>query len=229
MKMNMNGWLRYVLAATMTLAALMAMHRTAGAQNVVGEITRDKKWDVYILGQNLTSEEIEYRTNSGLVPITMSPTPMGGFGFGYHFMKNFAWRFEGAIGYPTFTGHGPASGTTRDVALHTGMLNFDWFMLDKRVSPYFTAGLGWQYIYAQTSNIGAPVAYWDPWYGYTVGVAYPGHSETDFLWTLGLGLRWDVSQHFFLKLAADSNWVDFSKASKTINQIRYGLTLGMMY
>jgi outer membrane protein W len=221
-----SGW-RYIVILA---AAIVTISSGAFAQDGQGrEVNRMGKWDVYLLGQNLHSQQIDYKTNSGVVPITMDSTLMGGLGFGYHLTQNWGWRFEVALGYPTFSGKGAASGTSRNASLQTGMLNVDWILLPRRITPYFTGGIGWQYIYAQTSNVGTVTTYWDPWWGYTTGVAYPSHTETDFVWTAGLGIRWEVTDFFFLKVSADSNWLNYSQGNGTTNQIRYGLAIGATY
>lgn len=220
---------RYRRIITFVIAAAAAAWINGSAFAQTEEVTRVKKWDVYLIGQNIHTEQIDYKTNSGLVPITVDTTFTGGIGFGNHFTEKFAWRFEGTVGDAVFRGHGPAEGTSRRATLSTGMVNFDWFISPRRISPYFTAGLGWQYLYTQTSNVGTTVAYWDPWYGYTVGTAYPTHTESNIVWSAGLGVRWEVTNSFFLRLSADANWINFSQASNNITQVRYGLALGTMY
>lgn len=225
--MNIPTTFRRMQFVALAVTCVVAAAVNAGAQ--VSEINRVKKWDVYLVGNNMRSQQIDYKTNSGLVPISMDDTFMGGFGFGYHFSEEFAWRFEGSFGYTAFRGHGPAEGTTRSATINTGIVNFDWLILPKKVTPYLTAGVGWQYVYTQTSNIAVPVAYWDPWYGHTIGTAYPTHTESDILWTAGLGIRWDVTESFFLRFSADNNWINFSQAEGAIVQTRYGLAIGLMY
>jgi opacity protein-like surface antigen len=225
MKTTFTFLWKYIALILITIAAFAA--EIACADNT--EITRAGKWDVYLIGQNLSSEQIDYHTNSGLIPIEMDDTFLWGFGFGYHVRENLGWRFEISTGNPIFRGKGPATGTSRQATMRFGAINFDWFITPKRFTPYLTAGVGWQYLYVRTSNVGTTVAYWDPWYGYTVGTSFPSHTESNAVWTVGLGLRWEVSDRFFLRVSGDSNWLHFNNASEWTTQTRYGLALGATY
>jgi opacity protein-like surface antigen len=205
---------------------LPALEGSVAAQET---FTRAQKQDIYLVFGAIGSKQIDYKTASGLVPISMDTTYLGGIGFGYHFSGKLSLRFETLFGNTTFRGKGPASGTSREVAMDSGMINLDWFILDRPVSPYITAGIGVQYIEAQLSNVSVPTAYWDPWWGYTVTSSYPTYSETDFVPSLGIGVRWDVNDRFFLKASVDSSWINYVNVSDTSHQIKYGLTFGAVY
>jgi opacity protein-like surface antigen len=213
---------------TFLLAAglLAAAGTTPGAAQ---DFTRQNKQDIYVLFQTINAKQLDYRTDSGVVPLSMDTTYLGGLGFGYHFYPSLAGRFEVAFGNTVLHGRGPAQGTSRQVWMNSGMFNLDWNMLDRRITPYLTGGIGWQYVEAQLSNTPVPTVYWDPWWGYTGTTSYPVYSETDLVLSLGLGVRWDVTDHFFLRLSADASRINYVNISGYTTLIKYGFIIGAAY
>jgi len=75
-------------------------------------------------------------------------------------------------------------------------LNAEYNFLRGRFSPLLRAGLG---LYDITDNAG----YWST------------YGETDLSWNVGGGLRWNLSDHFVLKLIGGASWTNLKDSSST--------------
>jgi opacity protein-like surface antigen len=106
--------------------------------------------------------------------------------------------------------------------LQTGRLNLDYNMINRRLTPVLTAGIGYQYF--GTDN------------GYTAVGPYGGfvslnnyYYETDFTWNVGAGIRWNVTDQFFIKVMGGAQWLQYSGANNITTQIEGFFVLGWMF
>ncbi len=90
-------------------------------------------------------------------------------------------------GITSFNSSGMQLALNNDAVVITGSANAEYNFLRGRFSPLLRAGLGF---YDITDNAG----YWST------------YGETDFSWNVGGGLRWNLTDHFLLKLVGGMSW-----------------------
>lgn len=103
-------------------------------------------------------------------------------------------------------------------------LNFNFMEGD--FTPYVSGSVGWAFIDTNIPN-GPPQSscWWDPWYGQICGTWQDTRSFDDFAYSLGAGVRWDVSSTISLRLGYEKHWLDIGQATTTpdFDQFRFGV------
>jgi opacity protein-like surface antigen len=224
-------------AILLGLVGLLGLLLSCPAQIPSGweRFVREQKVELYGIGQYLHSQDIKFSDSSGDIKVKMDDTGLGGFGMAYHINDFLAVRADFMFGGATFRAEGSAIGTTplsaaRDAVLQTGRLNLDYNLINRRFTPLITAGIGYQYLYAELDQYGSvPVCWWDPWWGYVCTYATPTYSEFDFTWNVGGGFRWNVTDHFFIKAVGGANWLQYSGANGITTQIEGIFALGWTF
>ena len=139
---------------------------------------------------------------------------------------------------------GPTSTTAqtscfKTVELHTATgsyqaftprINVQYTLLDRPISPFALAGIGYTFVDTNIPN-GRPSTgcWWDPWYGYVCTTVQSTKTVDGFAYQAGLGVRWDVSDTSSLRLYWERNWADLGHGSPSIDQIRLGYTYRYNY
>jgi opacity protein-like surface antigen len=193
---------------------------------------RTGKMEAYGIGQYLHSEDINFNGPFGNVRTHMDDTGLGGFGIAYHFNQYLSIHGDFMFGGATFSADLPDhDGTTttvkQDAFLQTGRFNIDYNIINRRITPFITAGIGYQYIETELENV-PPVntCWWDPWYGY---ICYSGHAyawQTDFTWNVGAGFRWNITDNLFIRASGGATWLEYEGAHGTTTQIEGIFAIG---
>jgi opacity protein-like surface antigen len=192
---------------------------------------RTGKSEFYGIGQYLHSDDITFNGPRGPVKVKMDDTGLGGFGMAYHFNQFLAVHADFMFGSATFSGDMPlaAGGTiheSQDAFLSTGRFNVDYNIINRRLTPFVTAGIGYQYMEMELQN--APtVNYWDPWYGWQTGQPYVW--QTDFTWNVGAGFRWNITDQLFIKATVGAQWLEYSGANGITTQLEGMFAIGWMF
>jgi opacity protein-like surface antigen len=120
----------------------------------------------------------------------------------------------------------PPFGVRGEMEVWTPRFNALFNFLDRNLTPYVSAGIGWSFI---DTNIptGPPQTgcWWDPWWGY-VCTTYQNTRDTDeFAYQAGAGVRWDVNRQLSLRLGYEKQWYDIGTAESApgFDLIRFGL------
>jgi opacity protein-like surface antigen len=239
MKPNKNQT-KYVLGALLALASFPNLSR-AQIPPATEYFDRSHKTEFYGVGQYLHSDDITYNGPLGDVKIKMDDLGLGGFGFAYHFNPFVSIHSDFMFGNTAFHGDfpvqnpGPGTPTTisvkQDAFITTGRFNVDYNMINRRISPLLTAGIGYQYLETELKNL-PPVNYcwWDPWYGYICGTGYAYASETDFTWNVGAGFRWNITDNLIVKVVGGANWLEYGgNAHGVTTQIEGIFSIGWMF
>ena len=117
----------------------------------------------------------------------------GGMNFGYNINEHLNINTDLTFSNADIDFFAPQGSLHDDADFFAWTVNLDYYILPTRFTPFLTAGLGFLYM----DN------WYDSWYCcYTPSfdTAIP-ISETDFLWNVGAGLRWDVADNIALKLS----------------------------
>ncbi len=101
-------------------------------------------------------------------------------------------------------------------------VNFNF--IDGPITPYVTAGVGWSFI--DTNIPDAPPqtgCWWDPWWGYVCDTFQSTKNTDAFTYDVGLGLRWDLSPGYSMRLAYEKHWYDADAGSPDFDRFRLGI------
>jgi opacity protein-like surface antigen len=221
--------------ATLLLLMAAALPATAQVPSAFEGLSRKGMSEFYGIGQYLHSEDINFNGPTGDVKTKMDDTGLGGFGFAYHFSDFFSVHGDFMFGSATFSGQAPlefGTGTRsfkQDAFIQTGRFNVDWNIINRRITPFVTAGIGYQYLETELENTYGTSCYWDPWYGY---VCYSGHYhawETDFTWNAGAGIRWNILEHLSIKATGGATWLEYSGAHGVTTQLEGIFAIGWTF
>jgi len=100
--------------------------------------------------------------------------------------------------------------------------NFNF--IDGPITPYVSAGIGWSFI--DTNIPDAPPqtgCWWDPWWGYICDTFQSTHSTDAFTYDVGLGVRWDLSPGYSMRLGYEKHWYDADEGSPDFDRFRLGI------
>ncbi len=185
--------------------------------------SRQNKFDVYGIGEYLHQGDTTYPTVSGsTVKMTMDDTGLGGVGMAWHFNDFIAVHGDFLFGPATFHAQGaggPSLALGQDGFLQTGRINLDYNIINRRLTPFITAGLGYQYAQVEENY---PYNYYHYYYNNY-------YSETDFTWNAGAGIRWNITDRFFIKATGGAQWLQYQDAQNITTQIEASFAIGMTF
>jgi hypothetical protein len=61
------------------------------------------------------------------------------------------------------------------------------------------------------------------------GNHYNHYYETDFTWNVGAGIRWNITDHLFVKLTGGAQWLQYQDAENITTQLEGSLAIGMTF
>ncbi len=198
-----------ILSVAVVMLASMACAQTTSYQPTM---TRTDRWEWTLQTRYTTSQTIERDYGSKL---EFEDDLGWGFGFGYHFNQ----RFDLGMIFSWRTVDYQATVTDRDdptrelyysneLSASTIGLAGDWNILPGKFVPYVSGAIGWTLL---DTNIYAGSdwgCYWDPWYGYICYDYSTTWGTDEFTYSLGLGLRVELTPQFFAKVGYEHAWLD---------------------
>jgi opacity protein-like surface antigen len=219
---------RSIVLAAVAVSALAASAQIPSAWE---PFNRAAKSEFYGIGQYLHSEDIDFNGPAGNMKIKMDDTGLGGFGMAFHFNDYLAVHADFMFGSATFSGDMPLEGggtlhLNQSGFIHTGRFNVDYNIINRRFTPFLTAGLGYQYLETELDSA-PPVYYWDPWWGWVEGQPYA--AETYFTWNVGAGVRWNVTDQLFVKATIGAQWLEYSHSDSITTQIEAMFGIGWAF
>lgn len=158
------------------------------------------------------------------------------FTFGYRF--NPRLELQGALawqnaGYTATIASGdvppkPSINLKGKYEAWTPRFSVNYNFLDRNITPYVTAGLGWSFIDSNVPNGQVSVGcWWDPWYGEICTAYRDTRNFNNLTYQAGAGLRWDFARGYSLRFGYEKHWFDFSKATSAadLDEIRLGIIM----
>jgi opacity protein-like surface antigen len=115
---------------------------------------------------------------------------------------------------------------TGEVEYWTPRVGLNFNFLDRDLTPFITAAVGWSWIDTNIPDSPPQTAcWWDPWWGYYCGTYQNTRNLDEFVYDVGAGVRWDVSDTLTLRLAYEKHWLDLGEATSTpgFDQIKFGI------
>jgi opacity protein-like surface antigen len=116
---------------------------------------------------------------------------------------------------------------TGELEYWTPRVGVNFNFLDRDLTPYVTGAVGWAFIDTNIPDGPAvPACWWDPWWGYYCGVYQTTRSIDEFVYDIGAGVRWDVSDTITLRFAYERHWLDLGEATSTpgFDQVKFGIS-----
>jgi opacity protein-like surface antigen len=191
---------------------LMSLAAGAAIAQINGPTSRAECWDFsvqtrYVGGQDINGRE---RSHTAIEP------DMGwGLGFGYNLDDRFNlgflvnWR---STNYTSTVVSALDPSDTRQYSnwMETGTfaITGDWNVLPTRITPYVGGALGWSII---DTNIPGDIyagCWYDPWLGYICATDVYTYGADVFSYSVGVGMRLELSEAFFVRVGYDYNGVD---------------------
>jgi len=204
-----------ILTSLVVLLAGMAWAQTApkpSPQPHWRTQSRAKRWEITLQTRYTASQD--YTADNGSA-MKFEDDLGWGFGFNYHFNQKFnlgmvfTWR---GIDYQSTIVDADNPDNTRNYngKIDTSILALagEWNILPGKVSPYINGSLGWYHLDTNIYAGSIPGCWWDPWWGYVCG-SYPTTYGTNSTAAgLGVGVRWETGDSFFLRVGYERGWVD---------------------
>jgi opacity protein-like surface antigen len=217
--------IRLLSASALVLAACL-IHARAQIPWAAEPFSRQNKFDTYAIGQYLHQGDANFVGPYGrTTKLKLDDTGLGGAGFAYHFNDFLAIHADFLIGPATFTvsePHTPSYPLGDNGFIQSGRLNLDYNIINRRLTPFFTGGIGYQYMQVDQSYY-----YPGPHYAHYYYDSY--YYETDFTWNVGAGIRWNITDNLFVKLTGGAQWLQYQGADNITTQIEGSLAIGMTF
>lgn len=113
-----------------------------------------------------------------------------------------------------------------EVETFTPFVKGNFNFIDGPFTPYVSAGIGWSFIDTNIPD-GRPETgcWWDPWYGYICTTVQDTKTTDALNYNVGLGLRWDLSTGYSLRLGYEKQWYDVDNGSPDFDLFRLGFVM----
>jgi opacity protein-like surface antigen len=191
--------------------------------------------EFYGIGQYLHSDDITFKGPFGDVRTKMDDSGLGGFGIAFHFSDFFSVHTDFMFGNATFSGNAPLEsgvgtiGFKQDAFISTGRFNVDYNIINRRITPFVTAGIGYQYLETDLHHTDVTTCWWDPWWGWVCSSDHLHAWETDFTWNAGGGLRWNVTEGLMVKAMFGATWLEYSNSRGITTQLEGVFSIGWSF
>jgi opacity protein-like surface antigen len=180
---------------------------------------RQNKTEFYGVGQYFHQGNTTFPGPfDGTPKLKLGDTGLGGFGAAFHFNDFFSVPGDFLLGPANLRAVDPSGASSpfgQNAFLQSGRFNVDYNMINRRLTPFLTAGIGYQFLQVEED------------FGDFDHQEF--FSQTDFTWNVGGGLRWNVTDNFFIKLTGGAQWLQYQDAGRVTTQIEGFLALGYTF
>ena len=217
---------------TLAVIAVTLLSSTAYSDSFIKDSKRQFRTETGISINAVSSWDISGRNGS---KIEVNSDTGWGFLLGYNFNEHFNFAFEYTDNSQRYealivpldpSNPSNLAGTpfTINHKLTNEVLNFNFTynILAKTLTPFVNGGLGWSLLDSnvRSSDINS-ACWWDPWWGYTCSQYYSTYSDTSFSYSIGGGVRWELTPNFVLKASINQRWLDIDTLGGT-PEMQYG-------
>jgi len=117
-----------------------------------------------------------------------------------------------------------------DIEAFTPFAKANFNFLEGPITPFVSGGIGWAFIDTNIPD-GLPQTgcWWDPWYGQVCGTFQSTRSTDAFVYDIGVGVRWDLSTGYSLRLAYEKTWYDIENAESAPDFDKFKLGIVFVY
>lgn len=217
MKYLLKLWLAPLAPATAAALMLLSAPLLGHAQIPWADeyFARQNKIDVYGIGEYLHQGEAKFTGFAGEhFNLKLDDTGLGGIGLAFHFNDFIAIHTDFLFGPATFRSQlsgGPSYPIGDNGFIQSGRFNLDYNILNRRLTPFLTAGIGYQYWQVDQPD------------------DYGSYYETDFTWNVGAGLRYNITDNLLIKLTGGAQWLTYEGADNVTTQIEGAFAIGCTF
>ena len=219
---------------TLIGALCLVIASPSQAKGLMSLSDREYTWELSLQTKYADSTSIDF---DGGASADLNSSWDWGFGFGYNFTENWAFNFDinwGSTNYEGIRVLDDGQNTKESISgtLSSSSSDFRavYHFMDKRFTPFVGASLGWIYIDTNIPTGPPQTSCWyDPWMGYICSTYQPTKAGTEFSYTANVGVRFDLTDAFFLRASAGKRWIDFDNASGTPDITMYRFDMGFMF
>jgi len=195
---------------------------------------RGGKFDFSLVLPYLSGEDIEFE---GGARAEINSDPGFGFGFSFNTSDKLAWRGDFLFNSVSYNATRVLDDGefTREIFggnIDTSSILFgaDYYFSARAFSPFVNANAGWLFLDPNIPS-GAPqsACWWDPWYGYDCHDYQSTYTDTNFVYGIGAGLRFQVNRHNFVKIGYYTEYMDFAQSSSSADFDSIRFELGVSY
>jgi uncharacterized protein YpiB (UPF0302 family) len=226
-----RNWLKYRLFLIVLIA--LFINSQALAENVLTESSRRSgHWDVSLTGTHVHSGTINFNNEANAA---IDSSTAWGMTIGYSFNENLNLALDLSSRSANYNAEIVKEDNTRAIVQgsldsSTTNLGLTYNFLDRRLTPYVTANLGWTFTDTNVPTGEPPSSgcWWYPWWGYVCGTFVPTETSND--WSYGgiVGIRLDISNKVFAKAGAGKQWIRYGDAGNP-DFTFYKFDLGLMF
>ena len=173
------------------------------------EFDRGGKGEVYGIIQQLNGDSVTGSAFGISTELELDDTISGGIGFGYNFNNHINLNTDTLFGVTDVNGKARGVMVEGDTFMWGWNLNLDINVLPTRVTPVITGGVGFIHFNGDFE-------------GFTF-------QETDFSYNLGVGIRWDVTDHFLVKGMYRGFWTELQDTDDQILLDGVNLSVGFAF
>jgi opacity protein-like surface antigen len=218
-------------------AVMLGLILTAGSPVLaaVKESDRTEAWEFLIPIRYLSGQKLDFDHGTS---VDLHDDLGWGFGFGYNFNEHMNLDFEFGWTSANYTVKWASADTpalppveaTGYLDVSTTQINFTYNFMPKTVTPYISAGIGWNW-FDTNIPVGPPQTgcWWDPWYGYICQTFTDTASGSGFSYGFGAGVRIEPKDSFFIRLGLNDNWQDLGSYNSSPDFLSYRLDMGWKF
>jgi opacity protein-like surface antigen len=122
---------------------------------------------------------------------------------------------------------GLAVGVSGDMEAFVPQVGLNYNFGTGAVQPYVSGEIGWAFVDTNIPNSRVQIGcWWDPWWGQICTPYQSTKSIDDFVYGLGVGVRWNFTPGYVLRFAYEKRWWDYSKSTSTpdFDMLRLGIS-----
>jgi opacity protein-like surface antigen len=130
------------------------------------------------------------------------------------------------VSFQSATTPGLTFDATGEIEQFTPFIKGNFNFIDGPITPYISAGIGYSFIDTNIPD-GPPQTgcWWDPWYGQICTTYQSTATAESFTYNAGLGVRWDLSTGYSMRLSYEKHWYDLDNASPDFDQFKLGFVM----
>jgi len=231
-----NGWNFIMIKRLIILLVLITLSSSVFAQRFNKKNSeygiRDSRIEASFVAayQNSTSKDVE-----GGASLDIDKNLGWGITIGYNWTAKLNTAYKLTVNKPDYSAtiipeDPDIVPQTIDYTMskYSHQLNFTYNFMDKSFTPFVQAGLGFMTLDSNiTDQPPSTGCWWDPWWGWVCTTTWSTYKTTRFAYNLGLGLRWDVNNAFFVRGSYNKEWVSLKSGKLDFDTLTF--EAGLMF
>ena len=194
------------MKSILTLGSLLTVVAASAADGPFATASRANRWEIYGFGDYLSGANTTKAAGGG-VELEFDKGFGGGVAFGYNINNHLNFNTEMGGGTIDLEARGFGNTIQGDATTFKWNLNLDYNVLKTRLTPFLSGGVGLMHFSGD------------------FGGSSSEFSETDLSWGAGGGLRWDISDRWFVKAQYRATWASLKDSDNTT--LFHGASVGV--